>query len=56
METSAQISVVVPVFNVERYLDRCLQSIVNQSYPNLEIILVDDGSDADELIIKVTSK
>ena len=47
METSAQISVVVPVFNVERYLDRCLQSIVNQSYPNLEIILVDDGSEDD---------
>lgn len=38
------ISVVVPVYNVERYLDQCIQSIVNQSYTNLEIILVDDGS------------
>lgn len=38
------ISVVVPIFNVEKYLDRCIHSIVNQSYQNLEIILVDDGS------------
>lgn len=38
------ISVIVPVYNVEKYLDRCVQSIVAQSYTNLEIILVDDGS------------
>lgn len=38
------VSVVVPVYNVENYLDKCLSSIVNQSYSNLEIILVDDGS------------
>ena len=38
------ISVIVPVYNVEAYLDRCVQSIVDQSYKNLEIILVDDGS------------
>ena len=38
------ISVVVPVYNVERYLDRCISSIVGQSYYNLEILLVDDGS------------
>ncbi len=38
------ISVVVPVYNVEQYLDRCVESIVNQTYTNLEIILVDDGS------------
>lgn len=41
---SALVTVVVPVYNVERYLDRCVQSIVNQTYTNLEIILVDDGS------------
>lgn len=38
------ISVIVPVYNVEAYLDKCISSIVNQSYRNLEIILVDDGS------------
>ena len=38
------VSVVVPIYNVEAYLDRCIESIVNQTYKNLEIILVDDGS------------
>ena len=38
------ISIIVPVYKVEPYLDRCVQSIVNQTYANLEIILVDDGS------------
>ena len=38
------ISVIVPVYNVEDYLDRCINSIINQTYKNLEIILVDDGS------------
>ncbi len=40
----ALITVIVPVYKTERYLDQCVQSIVNQTYPNLEIILVDDGS------------
>ena len=38
------ISVIVPVYRVESYLDRCVQSIVMQTYSNLEILLVDDGS------------
>lgn len=38
------ITIIVPVYNVEKYLDRCINSIVNQTYTNLEIILVDDGS------------
>ena len=41
---SALISVIVPVYKVEPYLDRCVQSIVDQTYKALEIILVDDGS------------
>ena len=38
------VTVVIPIYNVEDYLDRCVQSVVNQTYCNLEIILVDDGS------------
>lgn len=43
-ETSPLISVVVPVFRVEKYLPECIESILRQSYRNLEIVLVDDGS------------
>ena len=38
------ISVIVPVYNAQEYLERCVDSIVNQTYKNLEIILVDDGA------------
>ena len=38
------ITVIVPIYNVEKYLKKCIDSIINQSYTNLEIILVDDGS------------
>lgn len=38
------ISIIVPVYNVEKYLDRCIKSIVNQTHSKLEIILIDDGS------------
>lgn len=40
----ANISVIIPVYNVEKYLSECLDSVVNQTYKNLQIILVDDGS------------
>lgn len=38
------ISIIVPVYNVENYIDECIHSIINQSYENIEVILVDDGS------------
>ena len=39
-----KVSVIVPVYKVEEYIDVCINSIINQSYKNLEIILIDDGS------------
>lgn len=38
------ISIIVPVYNVEKYLDQCVESIINQTYKELEIILIEDGS------------
>ena len=44
MENKEVVSIVIPIYNVEAYLKQCLETIVNQTYPNLEIILVNDGS------------
>ena len=47
MINNTVISVIVPIYNVENYINRCLNSIINQTYKNLQIILVDDGSTDD---------
>lgn len=38
------ISVIIPVYNVENLIERCVKSVIEQTYPNIEIILIDDGS------------
>ena len=44
MECNFKVSVIVPIYNVEKYIAECIESIIKQDYRNLEIILVDDGS------------
>ncbi len=44
MKRSGVISVIVPIYGVEKYLEECIRSIIGQTYANLEVILVDDGS------------
>ena len=45
------ISVIVPVYNTEKYIEKCVMSILNQTYKKLEIILIDDGSTDNSLQI-----
>ncbi|MBR6515660.1 MAG: glycosyltransferase family 2 protein [Bacilli bacterium] len=51
MKKNDLISIIVPIYNSELYLEQCIESIINQSYGNLEIILVDDGSTDNSLLI-----
>ena len=51
MNNTSKISIIVPVYNTEKYLKECIDSIINQTYKNLEIILIDDGSTDNSLNI-----
>ena len=47
MNNNPTISIITPVYNVSKYLDRCIESIINQTFDNFELILIDDGSTDD---------
>jgi len=51
MRLNMKISIIIPIYNVEKYLARCLDSVISQTYKNLEIILVNDGSKDNSLKI-----
>ena len=51
MYLKSLISIVIPVYNVEKYLEKCLQSVQNQTYNHFEVILVNDGSTDSSLSI-----
>lgn len=57
MISAYAISVIIPVYNTEKYIKRCLESVVNQSFKNIEIVIVDDCSpDNSHSIIELYQK
>lgn len=52
MNKNGKVSIIVPFFNVETYISKCLKTLLNQTYKNIEILLIDDGSTNNSFIEK----
>ena len=51
MANKPKISIIIPVYNVEKYLEQCLKSVINQTFKDIEIICINDGSTDNSLEI-----
>ena len=49
-----KVSIIIPIYNAKEYIERCLESIFNQTYKNIEIIAINDGSNFDDVYIEET--
>ena len=56
MKKNIKVSIIVPVYNVEKFIDNCIQSLINQTYQNIEIILLNDGRKNKRVGKKVSQK
>ena len=56
MNNIPKVSIIIPCYNVEEYIEKCIKSVLNQTYENLEVILIDDGStdNTNQVILKTT--
>lgn len=51
MKVKKLISIIIPIYNVENYIRKCLESVINQTYKNIEIIIVNDGTEDNSMHI-----
>ena len=51
MEEKSRVSIIIPCYNAEKHIEKCIKSIINQTYKNIEIIAIDDGSQDNTLEI-----
>ena len=58
MQNKALVTILVPIYNVEKYIAKCLNSLIKQTYNNIEILAIDDGSpdNSKEIVLKFAER